>query len=113
MTGSTPARRSGALGWPTRRPDAVATETQPGSGRPSGVGWPAPLPPAPQAGPPDVRSDGGDEAVADDAKGAATRSGAPSLEVSQQRIRTVLDGAVVSRETDGIPASLADAGMDT
>jgi chromosome partitioning protein len=37
----------------------------------------------------------------------------PSLEVSQQRIRTVLDSAVVSRETDGLPASFAEAGMDT
>ncbi len=114
MTESTPRRRPGALGWPTRHPDEVAAGRQSRLDGSSGLGWPTPLRPAPPAGTSDVRSDEGDEAVADETRVTAPRSGgAPSLEVSQQRIRTVLDSAVVSRETDGFPASIADAGMDT
>ncbi|MEN3357510.1 MAG: chromosome partitioning protein, partial [Mycobacteriales bacterium] len=114
MTGSTPAGRPGALGWPIRQFDEVAAGTHPGTGRLSGLGWPTPFPTATPAGAPDVQSDEEDEAVADDTRVTSPRSGgAPSLEVSQQRIRTVLDSAVVSRETDGMPASIAEAGMDT
>jgi chromosome partitioning protein len=52
--------------------------------------------------------------VAEDTRVTAPKDGgAPSLDVSQQRIRTVLDSAVVSRETDGLPAGMAEAGMDT
>jgi chromosome partitioning protein len=111
MTGSAPARRPDALGWPTRRVDeVVAAETHPGPGWSSGLGWPTSLP---QAGAIDVPSDEEDEAVADDTRVTSSQAGTPSLDVSQQRIRTVLDSAVVSRETDGMPAGLADAGMDT
>jgi chromosome partitioning protein len=118
MTGSTPARRRGALGWPARRLDEAGAESQPDAGRPIGIGWPVPLPPVrEQPVAPDVRSDRGDEAVAENTKvaagGPAARGGSPSLEVSAKRIRSVLDSAVVSRETDGMPASLVDAGMDT
>jgi chromosome partitioning protein len=110
MTGSAPARRPGALGWPTRRIDGLAAETHSDHGWSSGLGWPTPLP---QAGASDVPSDEEDEAVADDTRVTSSKDSTPSLEVSQQRIRTVLDSAVVSRETDGMPASLASPGMDT
>jgi chromosome partitioning protein len=111
MTGSAPARRPGAVGWPTRRIDEVATQTHPDPGWPSGLGWPTPLPPA---GASDVRSNKEDEAVADDTRVTSPKDGgAPSLDVSQQRIRTVLDSAVVSRETDGLPPGMAEVGMDT
>jgi chromosome partitioning protein len=132
MTGSTPPRRPGALGWPTDRAgrageDASHERVQ---GQPVGVGWPAltqsgtggaadvasppadgsadgsaPAPHRPAGQQP--RSTEEDMVVSDD--GVATGPpGRTSLEVSQTRIRHVLESAVVSRES-GLP----DAGLDT
>ena len=115
MTRSTAMRRPVAVGWPTPPPHPSFRHTASAELGWSGLGWPVPTAHS-RAAPPQalVAEPAAEEedTVPDDGSGAAAVADSATLDLSQKRIRTVLDDAVVSRETT--PAiGAAEHEMDT
>ena len=114
MTRSTAMRRPVAVGWPTPPPHPSFRHTASAELGWSGLGWPVPTAHS-RAAPPQalVAEPAAEEedTVPDDGSGAAAVADSATLDLSQKRIRTVLDDAVVSRETTIAGPTLAGLGV--
>jgi len=104
------------VGWPNTPLRSRVERSSAGVGW-SGLGWPASdireAPAVPSTGESEELTPDEEDAVPD--KGSrppVSVVGSPALEVSQERIRNVLDGALVSRETSAGPG-IAEQEMDT
>jgi chromosome partitioning protein len=108
MTGSTPDRRPAALGWPADHSKEPASPS---------LGWPFALTPSDFPVHPTVLPDSlevqheEDVTMVDNRSNMSSVDDEASLNVSHQRIRNVLDSAVVSRET--VDAGFPEPDLDT